>query len=106
MKFGFVHADVPVPDWELLKVMVRNDTELNGSDIKDLCIWSRRVVKKDTYHVKDIDNVFLGHTVVEDIKQVGNCTFLDTGAVFRSDNNNYKLTILKLSDFINKNLLA
>lgn len=100
-KFGFVHADVPVEDWELLKEMVINDdTQLDSErSVIDACLWSRRVVNMGAVNIAQVDNVFLGHTVLPEIKQVGNCTFLDTGGVFKSHSDSYKLSIINLSDF-------
>ena len=100
-KFGFVHADVPVEDWELLKELVSNNDLHPTYDrsIIDMCLWSRNVVNKDHVNIAQVDNVFLGHTVLPEIKQVGNCTFLDTGGVFRKHSNEYKFSIVNLKDY-------
>jgi hypothetical protein len=42
---------------------------------------------------------FLGHTVLKEVTQVGNCTFLDTGGCFKKHDNGYDLSIVKLSDY-------
>ena len=101
-KFGFVHADVPVEDWELLKEMVINDDIQIDSErsVIDACLWSRRVVEMDSVTIAQVDNVFLGHTVLPEIKQVGNCTFLDTGGVFKKYDNGYDLSIVNLRDYL------
>lgn len=100
-KFGFVHADVPVEDWELLKEMVINeDTQIDSDrSVIDACLWSRRIVEMDYVNIAQVDNVFLGHTVLPEIKQVGNCTFLDTGGVFKKYGDQYKLSVVNLSDY-------
>ena len=97
-KYGFVHADVPVEDWELLKEMVLNNDNQIGTDrsIIDACLWSRRIVGMDYVDIAGVDNVFLGHTVLDNIKQVGNCTFLDTGGCFSSADSKYGLSIVKI----------
>lgn len=95
-KYGFVHADVPVNDWNVLKNKLINNESIDNRSIKDHCIWARNVVYMDEYPVSNIESVFLGHTVQEEVKHVSNCVFLDTGAVFKNTNNKYKLTILKL----------
>lgn len=97
----FVHADVPVEDWELLKELVStNDNHPTYErSIIDMCLWSRDVVYKDCVYIAQVDNVFLGHTVLPEIKQVGNCTFLDTGGVFRKHSNEYKFSIVNLKDY-------
>ena len=101
-KFGFVHADVPVEDWELLKEMVINDdTQIDSErSVIDACLWSRRIVEMDSVTIAQVDNVFLGHTVLPEIKQVGNCTFLDTGGVFKKNDNGYDLSIVNLRDYL------
>lgn len=101
-KFGFVHADVPVEDWELLKEMIINDDRQIDSErsVIDACLWSRRIVEMDSVTITQVDNVFLGHTVLPEIKQVGNCTFLDTGGVFKKYDNGYDLSIVNLRDYL------
>lgn len=99
-KFGFVHADVPVEDWDLLRELLLNDDELGGRSIKEQCLWGRNIVYKDSVEIAGVHNVFLGHTVLDEIKQVGNCTFLDTGGCFKSHDNKYDLSIVKLSNYI------
>lgn len=97
-KYGFVHADVPVEDWELLKEMVMNNDDQIGVErsIVDACLWSRRIVEMEHVNIAQVDRVFLGHTVLDDVKHVGNCTFLDTGGVFNEYDEKYKLSIIKL----------
>lgn len=97
-KYGFVHADVPVEDWELLKEMVLNNDNQIGIDrsIIDACLWSRRIVEMECVNIAQVDRVFLGHTVLDDVKHIGNCTFLDTGGVFNEYDEKYKLSIIKL----------
>lgn len=98
--FGFIHADVPVEDWDLLRELLLNDDELGGRSIKEQCLWGRNIVYKDIVDIHGVHNVFLGHTVLDEIKQVGNCTFLDTGGCFKSHDNKYDLSIVKLSNYI------
>lgn len=100
--FGFVHADVPVEDWNLLVEMVINDDTMINSDrsVIDHCLWSRNVVEMEDYNVAGIHRVFLGHTVLPEIKNVGNCTFLDTGGVFKKYDNGYELSVVRLEDYL------
>lgn len=37
--------------------------------------------------------------ILKEVTQVGNCTFLDTGGVFQKFDNDYKLSVIKLSDY-------
>ena len=103
-KFGFVHADVPVEDWELLKEMLEQGDKIGDRTVEDYCLWSRGIVQRyEDYGyepiIAQVDNVFLGHTVLPEVTQIGNCTFLDTGGVFKRPDNNYKLSVVKLSDY-------
>ena len=98
-KYGFVHADVPVQDWELLKELVQNKDvhPLTGRSIIDSCLWSRDNIRKGVpVQIAQVDQVFLGHTVVTEVTQLGNCTYIDTGAVFANYDPSYHLSIIKL----------
>ena len=102
-KFGFVHADVPVEDWELLKEMLEQGDSIDDRTIEDYCLWSRGIIDKYLNYgyeptIAQVDNVFLGHTVLPKVTQVGNCTFLDTGGVFKKFDNGYDLSIIRLED--------
>ena len=104
-KFGFVHADVPVEDWELLKEMLNNGDNIGDRTIEDYCLWSRSIIDKYFNYgyepcIAQVDNVFLGHTVIPKVTQVGNCTFLDTGGVFKKFDNGYDLSVVNLSDYV------
>ena len=104
-KFGFAHADVPVEDWELLKEMLIQGDSIGDRTVEDYCLWSRGIIQKyEDYgyepNIAQIDNVFLGHTVLPKVTQVGNCTFLDTGGVFKKFDNGYDLSIINLSNYV------
>ena len=103
-KFGFVHADLPVQDWELAKEMLLNGDNIDGRSFEDHLLWSRGIITDyensgDVVNIAQVDNVFFGHTVLPRITQVGNCTFLDTGGCFKKHGNGYDLSILRLSDY-------
>ena len=103
-KFGFVHADLPVEDWELAKEMLDKGDSINDRSFEDCLLWSRGIVDDylntgETVNIAQVDNVFLGHTVLPEVTQVGNCTFLDTGGVFKKYNNGYDLSIVNLRDY-------
>lgn len=103
-KFGFVHADLPVQDWELAKEMLLNGDNIDGRTFEDHLLWSRGIITDyensgKIVNIAQVDNVFFGHTVLPHITQVGNCTFLDTGGCFKRNGNGYDLSIVKLSDY-------
>lgn len=91
-KFGFVHADIKLSDWEKLKQAVYNEDD----SVIQNCIWGRGRVKATNDDpnyplIHGVDEVYLGHTPVKQSHRQQNCFFIDTGAVF-----NGKLTIVKL----------
>ena len=79
---GFVHGDVPAGmDWETFKQKLHEDDDATAK----MAVWSRnRIDTLDTSGIAGALRVFFGHTVVEGgPKELGNCFFIDTGAVFK-----------------------
>ncbi len=87
-KYGFVHADIDVNDWEKFKGAVQSKS-------REFALWgrgrmkNRRFLKYST--VLGIDQIFLGHTVVDCVTRKDNCYYLDTGACFGGE-----LTIVEI----------
>lgn len=83
---GIIHADPPT-NWDRL-----HTNQLSQHDIQE-AIWGRtRINLPDNYCViNGISKVFVGHTILEEVRTKGNITYIDTGAY--SKNN---LTILEL----------
>ena len=105
-KFGFVHADIPYGDWELTKDALTQGVSIRGRGVDEYLMWSRNLINMcltEAYQpiIDNIDHVFFGHTVLPKVSTFGNCTFLDTGAVFKQKGQPYDLSIIKLSDYIN-----
>lgn len=95
--YGFVHADVAVQDWELFKEMILNDDYVEGHSVRQRCIWSRDTIRKgEPVFVAQVDEVYLGHTVVKRPVKLGNLNFIDTGCVFRKFDPELHLTVKKL----------
>lgn len=93
-KYGFVHADLPYEDWELVKASVEAGDIIDERTVAYHCIWSRNLVyRRDTVNIALVDEVYFGHTPLKVPHKNGNCNFIDTGAVFGN-----KLTILKLGE--------
>ena len=64
-------------------------------------LWSRDLISNDEHvNITGIHNVFFGHTVIPKVKQLGNCTFLDTGGVFKGNGYWCDLTIVNLKDYV------
>lgn len=94
-KYGFVHADLPYEDWELVKASVEaNDVLEDGRAVSDYCMWAREIVySRKTVNIALVDEVYFGHTPLQYVYRNGNCTFIDTGAVFGNN-----LTIIKIGE--------
>ena len=94
-KIGIVHGDIQLDDWNALKARV----EAKNSDVTNTfltyadVLWGRSRIKnsKDYGTVQNINEVYLGHTVVETMVKRNNCFYIDTGA-YQSN----RLTLVKL----------
>lgn len=94
-KFGLVHADLPIQDWDVLKLMLENNDEWQERPITAHLTWGRNLVYDQHAEIANIDYVFLGHTILAAPKAVGNAIFIDTGAV-----HGRPFTILNLRQFL------
>lgn len=93
---GFVHGDIN--DWDTAAYIIKNLTEedIDNDITAQKLIWGRsRIKSRNAIPAKGIDHVFLGHTPLEDVITLGNCHFIDTGAVFGN-----KLTVLNINDYL------
>ena len=85
-RIGIVHAEVPRNNWRAFDV--------DSKEYEEIALWAReRIQAMDTAEVEGIDAVFCGHTPLNDVVQLGNVTYLDTGAVF-----GFRLTMVCLTD--------
>jgi serine/threonine protein phosphatase 1 len=87
---GIIHADCPVDDWTIL------NEKLNGltkDRFVECCLWERfRISNGISVEVGNINKIYLGHTPVDNPLILGNCVFIDTGAVF-----NGNLTVIQIN---------
>lgn len=94
-KIGILHGDMRLDNWDALKAHVEmknsevSNTFLSYADV----LWGRSRIKnrEDYGTVQNIDEIYLGHTVVETMLKLNNCFFIDTGA-YQSNH----LTLVKL----------
>lgn len=90
--YGFVHADIDLPDWQQLSHAVDQ-----GQTVAiQTCLWGRARIKATADdprypYVEGIDEIYLGHTPIKHPIHQQNCCFIDTGAVFGG-----LLTVMKL----------
>lgn len=86
-RFGLVHAECPHAHWdEFRDALLQERRETTAYDLTMLescALWSRsRAHSKDITPVGGVSNVLVGHTPVQDVAQLGNVIYLDTGACF------------------------
>ena len=83
-KYGFVHAHVEQNDWDEFKQILDSSADSWRSPV-DMALWSRDRVyahSSETQYqeIKNVDEVYLGHTVLPKPMRKHNCIFIDTGA--------------------------
>ena len=73
-RIGIVHADFPSNDW--------NDISTDNKERwTEYCLWARdRVFQHNSQPIRNIDHVYFGHTILDNILTKENCTWIDTGA--------------------------
>lgn len=75
---GICHAQPPSFDW--------NDVKDPSDRDKSVMIWARSwIADKQMEDVRNIAATFHGHTPVDNVLQIGNVHFIDTGAVFNGN---------------------
>lgn len=82
-KVGIVHAEVPCGDWKWFSEMTDAELRWNGEAVVQ---WARtKYDKQDKGIVKNIDEVYVGHTPTNTgkVEQLGNVFYCDAGSFFR-----------------------
>ena len=86
---GIIHAEVPLGDWDLFKSMY----DSNKDRFDSIAMWARtKITSKDSSTVKGIDRVYVGHTPLNEVNELGNVIYIGTGGCFSGG----KLTILEV----------
>lgn len=77
---GLVHADVPKKmSWTEFKFAIENNDEV----VIETALWGRtRLMNEIDEDIPGLGRLYVGHTVQEKVKKLGNVVALDTGAVF------------------------
>lgn len=96
-RIGFIHADVPVNNWNDLENALERSNPEKPFSIAWNCMWTRQRLKELREYatinetvvghdcsIAGIDHVFFGHSIVADIVTHNNCSWIDTGA-FKTD---------------------
>lgn len=91
---GLVHADCPLPTWDMLRSMLKGHMPEQGR-LQDSCQWSReRLQLRDYSGIPDLRAMIVGHTALGEPEILGNVFHIDTGG-WRSNNSGY-FTLLEL----------
>lgn len=93
-KFGVVHAEVPSSSWDWFCEGLRGDYGQTFCErYVTEALWRRtRYDEKQTHPVSGVEKVFVGHTVVDQVTELGNVVYLDTGGCFDEG----RLTLVEL----------
>ncbi len=86
-KIGIVHADIDINDWNSFKEdIAKGDYKIPGiTSAYTNALWGRgRIRHHSDYYdiVKNIDEIYLGHTIVKEHTQIDNCHYIDLGSSF------------------------
>jgi len=84
-KFGVLHAELPIKftDWSLLYKMTEDQM---SKDLADNLYWgrsrftSRSYLQADLKKILNVDRIYVGHTIVEKVTNIGNVRYIDTGS--------------------------
>lgn len=97
-KVGIIHSHMPFDDWEDLYTTIYTIDELDEKMLWEHAFFENKEFEdEDAYVVKNIDKIFHGHTVTNDVVEFANRIYIDTGSLLeylgREDG---KLTILEI----------
>ena len=95
-KIGIVHADIDIHDWNLFKQDIcKGNYKIAGvSSAYSNALWGRGRIRNqsDIYDiVENVDEIYLGHTIVKEHTKIDNCHYIDVGSSFTK-----KLCIVKI----------
>lgn len=95
-KIGIVHADIDIHEWNTFKQDIsQGDYKISGvTSAYSNALWGRGRIRQHSAHydvVENIDEIYLGHTIVKEHTKIDNCHYIDVGSSFTK-----KLCILKI----------
>jgi len=80
--YGIIHAECPVANWSDLEEALNGP---NGEGYENAALWNRdRYNYKDTSVVQAVDKIFVGHTPLKQVLELGNTIYIDTGALSKA----------------------
>lgn len=93
---GVVHAECPLPDWDLLAID-------SGNYLREKAMWSRRRIdRKENWKVRGVDAVVVGHTPTKEALVLGNHVYIDQGACFYPERGLTVLSYNEILSLVNK----
>lgn len=86
-KIGIIHADIDIHEWNAFKQdIAQGDYKISGvTSAYSNALWGRGRIRKHSVHydiVENIDEVYIGHTIVKEHTQIDNCHYIDLGSSF------------------------
>lgn len=95
-KIGVVHADIDIHNWNAFKQDIsQGDYKISGvTSAYSNALWGRGRIRNHSEHydnVENIDEIYLGHTIVKEHTKIDNCHYIDVGSSFTK-----KLCIVKI----------
>lgn len=86
-KIGILHADIDIHDWNQFKTNIaKGERKIPGlTSAYTNALWGRGRIRHHSKRygtVKNIDEVYLGHTIVKRHTQIDNCHYIDVGSSY------------------------
>lgn len=86
-KIGILHADIDIYDWNQFKTNIaKGERKIPGlTSAYTNALWGRDRIRHHSKRyetVKNIDEVYLGHTIVKRHTQIDNCHYIDVGSSY------------------------
>lgn len=93
---GILHADIDIHDWNQFKTNIaKGERKIPGlTSAYTNALWGRGRIRHHSKRygtVKNIDEIYLGHTIVQRHTQIDNCHYIDIGSSYTQ-----KLCIVKI----------
>mgnify|MGYP002714780677 FL=1 len=86
-KIGILHADIDIHDWNQFKTNIaKGERKIPGlTSAYTNALWGRGRIRHHSKRygtVKNIDEIYLGHTIVQRHTQIDNCHYIDVGSSY------------------------
>lgn len=84
---GILHADIDIHDWNQFKTNIaKGERKIPGlTSAYTNALWGRGRIRHHSKRygtVKNIDEIYLGHTIVKKHTQIDNCHYIDVGSSY------------------------